>query len=79
MRPGLPDLARPDFPDISAAASMYYVPSLYDMFMSEPRPDGSIGRWAAKNLLHTCQSDWFFASMLREWEPDLLGEALSGL
>lgn len=59
--------------------TMYFVPNLHDLFMSEPNPNGAPYRWAARNLSLTCQTDWYFASLLREYEPDLLANALASL
>lgn len=65
-------------PSRSAARSrsgttMYFVPNLFDSFMSDA--PGS-GRWHAW-VLGGCKSDWFFGSLLREYEPDLLSGVLN--
>lgn len=63
---------------VAPGETRYFVPNLFDMFMSEPR-DGGTARWIARNLARTCQSDWYLGSMLREYEPDLLGGVLGSL
>ncbi|HEX9711986.1 MAG TPA: hypothetical protein VGB52_05445 [Actinomycetota bacterium] len=46
----------------------YYVPNLYDTFLS----DGPSARWYAHNLAGW-QTDWYFHSLLREYEVDPFG------
>jgi len=50
------------------ATTTYYVPNLYDTFLS----DGPAARWFAHNNAGW-QTDWFFQSLLREYEVDPFG------
>lgn len=56
-----------------AETTMYFVPNLFDRFMASE--DG--GRWYGHDPFRFCQSDWFFSSLLREYEPDLLHATLN--
>ncbi len=51
----------------------YAIPNLYDAFLSTYEVGAVPQRWSAKHVTGLFQTDWFFASLLREIDTDIHG------